>query len=84
MAYQDKFVRVDALRTRFLEDRSRPVAMCLHGASLGSSADVFKRAKIMKEKYPWLDIHIVDNCKHLAQWDAVVEFHRLASSFLPG
>jgi hypothetical protein len=84
MAYQEQFVRVDALRTRYIEGGSGPAAICLHGASLDSSADAFARATIMKEKYPQLDLHIVDNCKHLVQWDAVDEFHRLASSFLPG
>jgi len=65
MAYHDKFVQVDGLKTRYIEDGSGPAVICLHGASLGSWADVFERATIMEEKYPQLDLHIVDNCKHL-------------------
>ena len=132
MAYQDKFVQVDGLKSRYIEEGSGPAVICLHGASLGSSADVFERnlaplaktglcviafdfpgfeltdnpgdhsggyrnkflmqfmdamglqkAAIMKEKFPQLDLHIVDNCKHLVQWDAMDEFHRMAKKFLP-
>jgi len=43
MAYPDKFIQVDALRTRYIEDGTGPAAILLHGASLGSSADVFER-----------------------------------------
>ena len=43
MEYQDKFVEVDGLKLRYLEDGSGPSVLFLHGASLGSSADVFRR-----------------------------------------
>jgi len=43
MAYQDKFVEVDGLKLRYIEDGSGPSVLFLHGASLGSSADVFLR-----------------------------------------
>jgi len=43
MAYQDKYVQVDGLKTRYIEDGSGPAVLFLHGASLGSSADVFLR-----------------------------------------
>jgi pimeloyl-ACP methyl ester carboxylesterase len=43
MAYQDKFVEVDGLKLRYLEAGSGPSVLFLHGASLGSSADVFLR-----------------------------------------
>jgi pimeloyl-ACP methyl ester carboxylesterase len=39
----DKFVEVDGLKTRYLEEGSGPVVLLLHGASLGSSADVWER-----------------------------------------
>jgi pimeloyl-ACP methyl ester carboxylesterase len=45
--------------------------------------NAFERALLLKEKYPQLDLHIVDNCKHLVQWDAMDQFHRLAAQFLP-
>jgi pimeloyl-ACP methyl ester carboxylesterase len=83
MAYQDTFVQVDGLKTCYIEDGSGPAAICLHGASLGSSAHAFERATILKEKFPQLDLHIVDNCKHLVQWDVTDQFHRMATKFLP-
>jgi pimeloyl-ACP methyl ester carboxylesterase len=43
MEYQDKFVEVDGLKLRYIEDGSGPSVLFLHGASLGSSADVFRR-----------------------------------------
>ena len=43
MTYPDKFVQVDGLKTRYIEDGKGPAAILLHGASLGSSADVFER-----------------------------------------
>src|SRR5258707_6464878 len=39
----DRFVAVDGLNTRYLEDGSGVPAILLHGSSLGSSADVFRR-----------------------------------------
>jgi len=43
MSYEDKFVQVDGLKTRYIEEGSGPSVLFLHGASLGSSADVFLR-----------------------------------------
>src|SRR5262245_20366256 len=39
----DRFVTVDKLNIRYLEEGSGVPAILLHGASLGSSADVFRR-----------------------------------------
>ena len=39
----DKFIEVDGLRIRYVERGEGPVAVLLHGGSLGSSADVFER-----------------------------------------
>jgi 4,5:9,10-diseco-3-hydroxy-5,9,17-trioxoandrosta-1(10),2-diene-4-oate hydrolase len=39
----EKFVAVQGLRTRYLERGEGPPAILLHGASLGSSADVWRR-----------------------------------------
>ena len=36
------------------------------------------RAKLLKEKFPQLDIHIIPNCKHLVPWDAADAFVRLS------
>ena len=43
MTCEDKFVQVDGLKTRYIEEGSGPTVILLHGASLGSSADVFTR-----------------------------------------
>src|SRR5262245_14686205 len=40
---KDKFVTVDGLKTRYLEEGAGHPVLLLHGASLGSSADVFIR-----------------------------------------
>ena len=40
---KDKYVTVDGLKLRYIEEGEGPAVMLLHGASLGSSADVFIR-----------------------------------------
>src|SRR5574341_1124053 len=40
---EDKFVSLDGLKLRYIEAGSGPSVLFLHGASLGSSADVFLR-----------------------------------------
>jgi 4,5:9,10-diseco-3-hydroxy-5,9,17-trioxoandrosta-1(10),2-diene-4-oate hydrolase len=45
-------------------------------------ANAAERATLLKEKYPQLNVHIVDECKHLVPWDAADEFIRLAAPFL--
>jgi len=84
MAYQDSFGQVDGLKTHYMETGSGPWVICLHGASLGSSVDVFERATLLKEQFLQLVLLNVDNCKHLVQWDAVAEFRKPASAFLTG
>jgi 4,5:9,10-diseco-3-hydroxy-5,9,17-trioxoandrosta-1(10),2-diene-4-oate hydrolase len=39
----DRYVTVDGLRLRYIEEGSGQPVLLLHGASLGSSADVFRR-----------------------------------------
>src|SRR4051812_46697577 len=39
----EQFVQVDGLKTRYLEEGQGPAVLLLHGASLGSSADVWDR-----------------------------------------
>src|SRR5262245_50472359 len=41
-----------------------------------------ERAKLLKERYPQLDLHFADGCKHLVPWDAADLFHELAVPFL--
>jgi pimeloyl-ACP methyl ester carboxylesterase len=45
-------------------------------------ANAGARAHYLKALQPGLDLHIIENCKHLVQWDAADEFHRLARPFL--
>lgn len=45
----------------------------------GSAAD---RALLAKERYPNLNLRVVDCCKHLVQWDAESEFVALSAEFL--
>jgi len=40
---KDKYITVDGLRLRYIEEGQGPAIVLLHGASLGSSADVFIR-----------------------------------------
>jgi 4,5:9,10-diseco-3-hydroxy-5,9,17-trioxoandrosta-1(10),2-diene-4-oate hydrolase len=40
---EDKYVTVDGLKLRYIEEGAGPAVLFLHGASLGSSADVFLR-----------------------------------------
>jgi 4,5:9,10-diseco-3-hydroxy-5,9,17-trioxoandrosta-1(10),2-diene-4-oate hydrolase len=45
-------------------------------------ANAAERAELLMEKYPDLDVNIVEDCKHLVPWDAADEFIRLAVPFL--
>lgn len=45
-------------------------------------AHAAERAKLLKEKYPQLNLHIVPGCRHLVPWDAADEFVRLSVPFL--
>jgi 2-hydroxy-6-oxonona-2,4-dienedioate hydrolase len=41
-----------------------------------------ERATLLKERYPQLNLHFAEGCKHLVPWDAADLFHRLAVPFL--
>jgi hypothetical protein len=45
--------------------------------------DAFERATLLKEKFSQLDLHIVDNCKHLVQWHAMDRSTSSRSPFCP-
>jgi pimeloyl-ACP methyl ester carboxylesterase len=45
-------------------------------------ANAAQRAALLKQKYPQLAVHIVEDCKHLVPWDAADDFIRLAVPFL--
>ena len=41
-----------------------------------------ERAALAMQLHPGLDLHLIDRCKHLIQWDAAEEFAALSGSFL--
>jgi 2-hydroxy-6-oxonona-2,4-dienedioate hydrolase len=41
-----------------------------------------ERATLLKERYPQLDLHFAEGCKHLVPWDAAELFHQLAVPLL--
>jgi 2-hydroxy-6-oxonona-2,4-dienedioate hydrolase len=41
-----------------------------------------ERATLLHQRYPQLDLHFAEGCKHLLPWDAADLFHRLAVPFL--
>jgi pimeloyl-ACP methyl ester carboxylesterase len=41
-----------------------------------------ERATLLHQRYPQLDLHFADGCKHLVPWDAADLFHQLAVPFL--
>src|SRR6202166_4516337 len=41
-----------------------------------------ERASLLHERYPQLDLHFAEGCKHMVRWDAAELFHRLAVPFL--
>jgi 2-hydroxy-6-oxonona-2,4-dienedioate hydrolase len=41
-----------------------------------------ERATLLHQRYPELDLHFAEGCKHLVPWDAADLFHRLAVPFL--
>jgi pimeloyl-ACP methyl ester carboxylesterase len=43
-----------------------------------------ERAALLHEKYPQLDLHMAEGCKHLVPWDAAELFHKLAVPFITG
>ena len=56
-----------------------PLLMIYGKQDRGSAA---ARAALLKERFPALNLHLLDNCKHLAQWDAAAEFTSLTGKFL--
>ena len=45
-------------------------------------ANAFERATYLHEVVPQLDLHIVENCKHMVPWDAAEAIERLCVPFL--
>jgi len=62
-----------------LTDVPIPLRLIYGKQDRGNAAE---RAASAKQKYPALDLHVVDRCKHLVQWDAPKEFETLSGRFL--
>jgi pimeloyl-ACP methyl ester carboxylesterase len=43
-----------------------------------------KRADLLKQQQPGLNLHVAPHCKHVVQWDAADLFHKLAAPVLRG
>ena len=43
-----------------------------------------ERVELLKQRYPKLNLHIAEGCKHLVPWDAAELFHKLAVPLLTG
>ena len=43
-----------------------------------------RRAALARQRYPTLDLHLLDRCRHLVQWDARREVASLIGEFLNG
>ncbi len=56
-----------------------PVLFIYGKQDRGSAAE---RAGLAKQRYPRLNIHVIDRCKHLVQWDAASDFETLCGRFL--
>lgn len=56
-----------------------PVLFIYGKQDRGSAAE---RAGVAKQRYPRLNIHVIDRCKHLVQWDAASDFETLCGRFL--
>jgi pimeloyl-ACP methyl ester carboxylesterase len=47
-------------------------------------ASAGERAALLKQEYPGLNLHVLEGCKHLVQWDSEREFLALSEEFLGG
>jgi pimeloyl-ACP methyl ester carboxylesterase len=56
-----------------------PLRMIYGKEDRGHAAE---RAALAMELHPGLDLHLIDRCKHLVQWDAAEEFAALCGAFL--
>jgi 4,5:9,10-diseco-3-hydroxy-5,9,17-trioxoandrosta-1(10),2-diene-4-oate hydrolase len=62
-----------------LDEVGVPLRLIYGRQDRGAAAE---RAALAQERWPGLDLHLVDRCKHLVQWDAAEEFAALTGRFL--
>lgn len=58
----------------------KPPLLLIFGRNDRARAE--ERATLLKQKYPQLNLHFAEGCKHLVPWDAADLFHKLAVPFL--
>jgi 2-hydroxy-6-oxonona-2,4-dienedioate hydrolase len=63
---------------RRLNEVARPMRLIYGREDRGAAAE---RAALAKQLNPQLDLHLVDHCKHLVQWDAPEAFVKLCAEF---
>jgi len=63
-------------------DEVRQPLLMIYGRE--DRAQAGKRAEVLKQQQPSLNLHIAPNCKHVVQWDAADLFHKLAPQVLRG
>jgi len=62
-----------------LSECPAPLLLLYGNQDRGATAE---RAALAKQRYPRLNLHLIDRCKHLVQWDAAEEFVALSTRFL--
>jgi 2-hydroxy-6-oxonona-2,4-dienedioate hydrolase len=63
-----------------LTELKMPLLLLIYGRE--DRARAAERATLLHERYPQLNLHFAEGCKHLVPWDAAEQFHRLAVPFL--
>ena len=61
------------------EELRMPLLLIYGREDRGRAAE---RVELLKQRYPNLNLHIAEGCKHLVPWDAADLFHKLAVPFL--
>jgi pimeloyl-ACP methyl ester carboxylesterase len=61
-------------------DRLPVPILMLYGANEGNGAA--DRVKLAKERYPTLNLHLLDRCGHFVQWDQPQQFTDLTARFV--
>ena len=64
-----------------LGELAMPLVLLYGEQDRGNAAE---RARLLQQQQPGLDLHLVDDCKHMVPWDAAETFHRLAIALIAG
>jgi pimeloyl-ACP methyl ester carboxylesterase len=61
------------------DELKKPLLLIYGREDRGRAAE---RVELLRQRYPKLDLHVAEGCKHLVPWDAAEMFHKLAVPFL--